>query len=203
MVISLKRSQACTAIVHAPQTWSRPPPTQVFVGNSGTLTGKSPVGSLFLSPGSWCTRFCCALQESISQSYVKFWQLYSRVNRDLLQEDSCHTHTQSPCPYSRPLLTCTSTGDSQTQFCLSLCGVPGSWCAQGLFEPSECFWQEQGLILNMNSHLLPSCSGFSFALGHGVSPHSCYSAYHLTRVFLTLDIGYLNMAGPAKRSCCS
>ena len=28
------------------------------------------VGSLLLSPGSWCTRFCCALQESISQSCV-------------------------------------------------------------------------------------------------------------------------------------
>ena len=93
-----------------PQTWSRPPPIQVFVGNSWTLTGKSPVGSLFLSPGSWCTRFCCALHESVSQSYVKFWQLYSRVNHDLLQEDSCHTHTQSPCPCSRPSLTCTSTG---------------------------------------------------------------------------------------------
>ena len=33
-------------------------------------TGKSPVWSLFLSPGSWCTRFCGALQECISQSYV-------------------------------------------------------------------------------------------------------------------------------------
>ena len=27
-------------------------------------------GSLFLSPGSWCTRFHCAPHESISQSYV-------------------------------------------------------------------------------------------------------------------------------------
>ena len=30
---------------------------------------------------------------------------------------------QSPCPCSSPLLNCTSTGDTQTQFCLSLCGV--------------------------------------------------------------------------------
>ena len=133
----------------------------------------------------------------------KFWQLYSRVNGDLLQEDLCHTHTQSPSPCSRPLLTRTSTGDSQTQFCLSLCGVPGSWCAQGLFEPSEYLWQEWGLIVNMNSLLLPSCCGFSFALGRGVSPHSCPSAYHLTGVFLNLDMGYLNMAGPVKHSCCS
>ena len=32
--------------------------------------GQSPVGSLLFSPGSWCTRFCCALRESISQSCV-------------------------------------------------------------------------------------------------------------------------------------
>ena len=40
-------------------------------------------------------------------------------------------------PLRSPLLTRTSTGDSQTQLCLSLCGVSGSWCKQGLFEPSE------------------------------------------------------------------
>ena len=28
------------------------------------------VGSLLLSPGFWCTRFCCTLQQSISQSCV-------------------------------------------------------------------------------------------------------------------------------------
>ena len=33
---------------------------------------------------------------------------------------------------------CTSTGG--TQFCLSFCGVPGSWCAQYLFEPSGSLW---------------------------------------------------------------
>ena len=70
MVISLKRSQACTANSPCPQPWSRPPPTHAFAGDSWTHTGKSPVGSLFFSPGSWWTRLCCALQESISQSYV-------------------------------------------------------------------------------------------------------------------------------------
>ena len=34
-----------------------------------------------------------------------------------------------PFPCSRPLLTHTSTGDTQTQFWLSLCGVVGSWYA--------------------------------------------------------------------------
>ena len=126
----------------------------------------------------------------------KFWQLYSRVNGNLLQEGLCHTHTQSPCPGGRPLPNCTSTRDAQTQFCLCLCVVPGSWCAQGLFEPSERLWREWGLILNANSPLLPSFWGFSFALGCGVSPqplqHLC-----LTGVSLTLDMGYLLTAAPA------
>ena len=52
------------------QPCSRPPLTQAFSRDSWTITGKSPVGSLFLAPESWCTRFCCALQESISLSYV-------------------------------------------------------------------------------------------------------------------------------------
>ena len=69
----------------------------------------------------------------------KFWQLCGGVNGNLLQKGLCHTQvccSQSPCPCSSPLLTCPSTGDIQTQFCLSLCGIPGSWCTQGLFEPS-------------------------------------------------------------------
>ena len=96
-------------------------------------------GSLLLSPGSWCTQgSVCALQESVSPVLCKFWQLYGGANGDLLQEGLCHTQvycTQSPCPCSSPLLACTSAGDTQTQFWLSLCGVSGSWWAQGLFEP--------------------------------------------------------------------
>ena len=125
----------------------------------------------------------------------KFWQLYG-VNGNLLQEDLCHTHTQSPCPCSRPLPTHNSTEDAQTQFCLSLCGVPGSWCTQGLFEPSERLWWEWGLILNVNSPLLPSCWGFSCALGRGVSIHGCSSEVQVP--LLTLDVGSLLL-----EVCCS
>ena len=60
----------------------------------------------------------------------KFWQLYGGVNDDLLEEGLCQTQVycnQSPCPCSSPLLTHISTGNTQTQFCLSLCGVAGSW----------------------------------------------------------------------------
>ena len=72
------------------------------------------------------------------------------------------------------------------QFCLSLCGVPGSWCTHGLFEPSERLWREWGLILNMNSPLLPSCWGFSFVLGRGVSLHGQSSKAQM-------DLNLLNM----------
>ena len=41
------------------------------------------------------------------------------------------------------------------------------------------------LILNVNSPLLSSFWAFSFALGHGVSPHSHSSAYHLSGLSLT------------------
>ena len=57
----------------------------------------------------------------------KFWQLYGGVIGNRLQEGLCHTQvccTQSTCPCGSPLLTRTSTGDTQTQFCLNLCGIP-------------------------------------------------------------------------------
>ena len=131
-----------------PHTWSRPLSTQASAktpGHSRPSLGQSLVGSLLLSPGSWCVEgSVCALQESVSPVLCKFWRLYGGVNGNLFQEGLCHTRvccTQSPCPCSSPLLTRTSTGDTQTWFCLSLCGVSGSWCAQGLFEPSEHLWQ--------------------------------------------------------------
>ena len=56
-----------------PQPCSWPPPTHASAGDSRMLTGKSGSvswGSLLLSPGSWCPRFCLRLQESVSQSCV-------------------------------------------------------------------------------------------------------------------------------------
>ena len=129
-----------------------------------------------------CTRFCLCPHRVCFPVLCKCWWSMV-VNGDLLQEGICHTQvycTQSPCPRSSPLLTRTSSGDTQTQFCLSLCGVSGSWCAQGMFEPSEHLWQVRGLILNVISPLPPSCWGFSFALEHGVSPQSHSSTTQLS-----------------------
>ena len=123
-----------------------------------------------------CTRFCLCSLRVYFPVLCKFWKLYGGVNGGLFQEGLCHTQvccTRSPCPCGSPLLTRTSTEDTQTQFCLSLCQISGSWCTQGLFEPSEHFWRIWGLILNAILPFLPSCWGFSFALGRGVSPHTC------------------------------
>ena len=83
--------------------------------------------SLLLSPVSWCTQgFFCAFQESVSPVLCKFWWFHGGANGDLLQEGLCHTQVccmQSPCPWGRPLLAHISTGDTQTQFWLSLCGL--------------------------------------------------------------------------------
>ena len=82
--------------------------------------------SFLLGPGA--CKFLFVPFQSLFPLLCKFWQLYSGVNGDLLQEGLCHNQvcsTQSPCPCSRPLLTCTSSGDTQTQFWLSLCGSLG------------------------------------------------------------------------------
>ena len=154
MAISLKRFHVYTAALSAPPcSKPRPRPLPQTPGHSGASPGQPFLGSLLLSPGSQCTQsFVCALQESASEVLCKFWWFYGGVNGNLLQEGLCHTQIccmQSPCPWGRPLLTHTSTGDTQTQFWLSLCGVAGFWCAGGLFGPSECLWWVWGLILNV------------------------------------------------------
>ena len=100
-------------------------------------------------------------------------ELWLGFNGDLLQEGLCHTQvcsTQSPCPCGRPLLTRTSSGDTQTHKGRSdSVSVGSSGVHKVLFEPSEHLWRVCGLFLNVISPLLPSCWGFSFALGCRVS----------------------------------
>ena len=100
----------------------QPTPLLVTPGHSQASLGQSFVGSLLLSPGSWWTQgSVCALQESISESFVSSGSLHGGVDGDLFQGRLCHTQlccTQSPCPCGSPLLTRTSTGDAQTQFVL-------------------------------------------------------------------------------------
>ena len=175
------------ALLHSvPPTFSRPLLTHASTGDSWTFTGKSgsvpcgvtvPVSCILVH-----TRFCLYPPRVYFPVLCKFWWLYGRVNGDLLSKVLCHTQvycSQRPCPCSSPLLTYAAAGDAQTQFCLSLGGVSGSWSAPCMFEPSEHLWWVWSLILNVVSPLLPSCWGFS-ALGHGVSTHSHSSQLNWT-----------------------
>ena len=127
-----------------PQPCSRPLPTHTSARDFWTLTGKSgSVSCGVTAPFSWVLvhiRFCLCPPRVCFPVLCKFWWLCGGVNGDLLQEGFCHSQVccpQSPCPCSSPLLTCTSSGGIQTQFCLSLCRVSDSLWAQGMFEPSE------------------------------------------------------------------
>ena len=99
--------------------------------------------SFLLGPGAHKVSFVPS-KSLFLPSLCKFWLLYGGVNGDLLQEGLCHTQvycTQSPCLCGRPLLTHTSAGDTQTQFCLSLCGISGSqWHKVCLNPPSISSW---------------------------------------------------------------
>ena len=75
-----------------------------------------------------------------------------------------------PPPLRQATVDRTSAGDTQT-----LKGRSGSDSVESpgahkvLFESSEHLWQVWGLILNTILPLLPSCWGFSFVFGCGVS----------------------------------
>ena len=69
MANSFKGSHACTATLSAPtpaEGHHPPMPPTETPGYSWASLGQSLVGSLLLSPGSWCVQdSACALQESV------------------------------------------------------------------------------------------------------------------------------------------
>ena len=87
----------------------------------------------------------------------------------LQQEPLAPLEPLAPC---RPVLTHSFTEDTQKLKGRSgsvSCGVLGPGMHKVLFEPSKHLWQVWDLILNVILPLLPSCWGFSFALGHRIS----------------------------------
>ena len=121
MAASFKTSRARTAVLSEPdsaQATADPCLCWRLLGTHRQVLGQSLLGSLLLSPGSWCTYgSVCALQESVSPVLCKFWWLCGGVNGDLLQEGLCHIQvccTQMPCSCGGPLLTRASAEDTQT-----------------------------------------------------------------------------------------
>ena len=60
------------------------------------------------------------------------------------QRQAMLTLTSTEDTQRQAMLTHTSTGDTQRQIWLSICGVSGSSCARGIFEPCKCLWQVWG-----------------------------------------------------------
>ena len=175
MGTSFKRSPAHTAALSAPSPGSRPLSTHPSTGDSWTLMGKSgsvSCGSLFLSSGSWCAQVLFVPPESLfPQSCVSsggsmVGLMVTSSNRAYVIPRSAPPRVHAPAAgHCRPV----PLQETLKHFWLSLCGVSGSWCTQGLSEPSEHLWRVRGLIVNAISPLLPCRWGFSFALGCGVS----------------------------------
>ena len=74
----------------------RPTPLPETPGSPQASLGQSPVGSLLLSPGSWCTRFCLCPPRVCFPVLWKFWRLYGGVDGDLLQEASATPRSAAP-----------------------------------------------------------------------------------------------------------
>ena len=144
-----------------------PPPETP--GHSRASLGRSLVGSRLLSPGSWCTRFVCALPESVSQSWVSSHGSMVGLMATSFQRAYATPRSVAPRAPAPAAGHCWPVPPQETLKHSSGSVSEGSWCAQVLSEPSERLWQVWGLLLNGISPLLPSYWGFSFALGCGVS----------------------------------
>ena len=112
-------THCCTQCSNSAAGHHRPRPLPETPGHSQASLGQPLVVSLLLSPGSWYPQgFVYALQASVFSVLCKFLGLYGGVNGNLLQQGLYHPQVgciQSPGPYGRPLLTHTSTGDTNTQ----------------------------------------------------------------------------------------
>ena len=79
----LQKSLAHTAALSGPDPAAgncQPTPLPETPGHSWASLSQSLVGSLFLSPGSWCGQgSVCALPESASPVLCKFLQLYGGI----------------------------------------------------------------------------------------------------------------------------
>ena len=142
MVTSFKTSHARTAAISAPDAGAGhhwPMPLPETLGYSWARLGQSLVGSLFLSPGYWCTQgFVCVLQESVSPVLCKFWWLCGGVNVKLLQEGLCHTQvccTQRPWPCGNKGPSSQSYGFSSGHVWMWELDYKESWAPK-----NWCFW---------------------------------------------------------------
>ena len=155
--------------------WPTPPPGTP--GHPWASLGLSLVGSLLLPPGSWCIQgSVCALHESVSPVLCKFCWLYGGLMA-----------TSSKRAYATPRSTAPGAPAPEAAHCWpylfrrhpntvlseSLCGLWVLVCTRYVW----ALWASlvgMGFDSKCDFAPLPSCWGFSLALGRWVS-HSCSS----------------------------
>ena len=138
MATSFKRSHAHTAILSTPDPAvghhrpMLPPGTPVH--SQGSLS-QFLVGSLFLSPVSWCAQgFVCVLQESVSPGRLSSGDsmvglMATSSKRAYAATRSAASRAPAPAQATADPHLCRKHSNTQGQVWLSLCGV--SWCTQG------------------------------------------------------------------------
>ena len=132
-VTSFKRSHACTATLSAPNHVGghrRPTLPLENPGHWQASPCQSLVGSLLLSPGFWCTRFCLCppriyFPTCISSDSSMVGLMATSSKRAAIPKSASPRAPASAADH------CWSNHHRRrSQFCLSLCGVPGSWCTR-------------------------------------------------------------------------
>ena len=126
--------------------------------------------SFILGPGAHS--FVCALQESVSPVLCKFWPLYGGVNGTSSKRAYAIPRSTAPRALAPTAVHYWPIPPQETlkHSSVSVSRGSGSWCTQGMFEPSEGLWRVWGLIVNVILPLLLSCWSFSLALGGGIPP---------------------------------
>ena len=177
MATSFKRSHAHTATFSAFNSaaghrWPTPPPETP--GHSQASLGQSLVGSLLLSPMSWCAQVSFVPSKSLfPQSRVTSGGSVVGLMATSFKRAFSTPRSTAPRAPVPSAVQCWPVPPQETLKHSSVSVSVGSLgpCMHKVW----ALWAslaDVGLNLNTVSTLLPSCWGFSFALGHGESPQS-------------------------------
>ena len=139
--------------------------------HSWASLGQFLMGSLFLSPGSWCTQgFVCAHQESVSpvlgsSGSSMVWLMVTSSKRAYAIPRSAAPSVPIPVAgHYWPIPSQETLKHSKADLAQSVWGL-----LVCVFEPSSYLWWVWSLILNAILPLQPSFWDFSFDLGGTIS----------------------------------
>ena len=166
---SFKRSQVRTATLSAPMLQQATPDLHLcrrFLDTHGQVWVSLLWGhcSFLLGPGAHKVLFVPS-KSLFPQSCGSSGG--SMVRLMVTSSKRAYAAPRAPAPAAVHCWPVPAFQNTERQVQLGLCVV--SWCTQGFVWALQASLVVWGLILYMILPVLPSCWGFSFALGHGVS----------------------------------